>query len=237
VSGSRRRQKIFRALNHDFRKRLLEKIAEGRITYTELLKWGGVESGYLAYHLRSMEGLLEKGEEGYTLTPLGLEGISMLHGQVEGPQPILTRSRVLAITLIAALLTSGIYLAYSLTALNQTTQLTREQRVAALRTHAGEALTAITGAFDYVEIPRSVWAEVVVHVALLRQDIEALQIEDPSAISEPLVRNIDYFLGESTKVLSSPDATYFSLSRENRQLLRDLHYSIFTLNQGLVDVL
>jgi hypothetical protein len=225
--------RIFKALNHDFRKRLLEKIAERQITYTELLNWSGVESGYLAYHLRAMGPLLEKGDSGYNLTPLGVEGLAMLRGQVEAPRPFLTRTRIIVILLVLTLLTSGVYLAYSLTSAKQSAQVTHEQRVATLRAHANESLALIIGAFDYVYLPRSVWADIVVHSALLRQDIEALQTEDPNAVSTPLVQSIDHFLGEAQKVLSASDSEYIELSWENRQLLRDLHYGVFTLCQGL----
>ncbi len=233
MSGSRGSKRIFKALNHDFRKRLLEKIAERQVTYTELLNWSGVESGYLAYHLRAMGPLLGKGEGGYTLTPLGVEGLAMLRGQVEVPRPLLTRTRIVVIVVVLGLLTSGVYLAYSLTSANQSAQLTHEQRVSTLRTHANESLALINGAFEYVYLPRSVWADIVVHSALLRQDIETLQTEDPNAVSTPLVQSIDHFLGEAQKVLSASDSEYIELSWENRQLLRDLHYGIFTLYQSI----
>jgi len=233
MSGSHGSKRIFKALNHDFRKRLLEKISQGQITYTELLNWSGVESGYLAYHLRAMGTLLKKSEEGYTLTPLGVEGLAMLRGQVEAPRPFFTRPRVAVIVVMLALLTSGMYLAYSLTSANQSALQSHAQRVATLRTHVNETVALINSAFEYTYLPRSAWADIVVHSALLRQDIEALLTEDPSAVSAPLVQSIDRFLGEAQKVLSASDSEYIELSWENRQLLRDLHYGVFTLYQSL----
>jgi DNA-binding transcriptional ArsR family regulator len=233
VSDRDRRKKIFRALNHDFRKKILEKVSEERVTYTELLNMTGVESGYLAYHLRSMTDLLQKGEDGYTLTSLGVEAISMLHGRVDVPKREYNLPRITALTLALIIIVSGIYIVNSI--LNPTQDLNdeRDERRQILFNHTIETMDLIVGAFEYVDIPRSYWADILLKTALLRQDLETLQTYNDTIVSTPLIHTVDHFLSEATRTLSGTDAAYLTLSRENRQLLRDLHYSLFTLKQSL----
>jgi DNA-binding transcriptional ArsR family regulator len=232
VPDKERRRKIIKALNHDFRKKLLERVAAGKVTYTELLNLTGVESGYLAYHLRSMGELLEKGEDGYTLTQLGLEAYSILHGRIETPRSPFTWPRVTAVILFSVILVSVIYFAYT-TNQSSAVEAIRLSNRQALRNHTVETMDLIINAFEYVDVPRSLWTEILVHSALLRQDLEIMQADNDPLIPTPLIRSIDHFMGEATRILSSTDSAYLALSRENRQLLRDLHYSLFTLKKSL----
>jgi DNA-binding transcriptional ArsR family regulator len=232
VPDKEKRRKIIKALNHDFRKRLLERVAAGKVTYTELLNLTGVESGYLAYHLRSMGDLLEKSEDGYTLTLLGLEAYSILHGRVETPRSPVTWPRVTAVILFAVILVSVIYFAYTTTQ-SSAVEAIRLKNRQALRNHTVETMDFIVNAFEYVDVPRSLWTEILVHSALLRQDLEIMQADNDPLIQTPLIRSVDHFMGEATRILSGTDSAYLTLSRENRQLLRDLHYSLFTLKKSL----
>ena len=227
-----RRRKIIKALNHDFRKKLLERIAAGKVTYTELLNLTGVESGYLAYHLRSMGDLLEKGEDGYTLTPLGLEAYYILQGRVETLRSPFTWPRVTAVILLAVILISVIYFAYT-TNQSSAVEALRQRNRQTLRNHTIETMDLIVNAFEYVDVPRSLWTEILVHSALLRQDLETMQADNDPLIPTPLIQSVDHFMGEATLILSGTDSAYLTLSRENRQLLRDLHYSLFTLKRSL----
>ncbi len=227
-----RSRKIIKALNHDFRKKLLERIAAGKVTYTELLNLSGVESGYLAYHLRIMADLLKKNEDGYTLTPLGVEAVSLLRGRVEVQQTTTRWPRIAATALIVVILVSTIYYAYTVSTIKQVGEA-RVSRRQALLNQTFETMELIVSAFEYVEIPRTVWIDILVQATLLRRDLEAMKVDDDPLVSTPLVQNLDYFLGEATRTLSESDETYSALSRENRQLLRDLHYSLFILKKSL----
>ena len=232
MPDNERRRRIIKALNHDFRKRLLERVATGKVTYTELLNLTGVESGYLAYHLRIMSDLFEKENDGYTLTPLGLEAYSMLHGQIETPRSRLTWSKVIAAALLTVVLVSSIYSAYFIKQ-SSNVEVSRERNIQSLRNHTIEAMDLIISAFEYVDVPRSLWTEILLCSALLRQDLEIMQVDNDPLIPTPLIRSIDHFMGEAARTLSSTDSAYLTLSRENRQLLRDLHYSLFTLKKSL----
>ena len=48
------RSAVFHALKHDLRREILSLLEGGPTSYTGLLRALGVESGLLAYHLRSM---------------------------------------------------------------------------------------------------------------------------------------------------------------------------------------
>lgn len=66
--------RIFKALSHEVRRRVVLILGErGPLPYVELMKYVGIEdSGHFAFHLRSLQGLIEKDEKGlYRLSQLG----------------------------------------------------------------------------------------------------------------------------------------------------------------------
>lgn len=227
-----RRRRIIKALNHDFRKRILERVSAGKVTYTELLKTTGVESGYLAYHLRIMADLIEKGEDGYTLTPLGVEAHSMLHGNVEKPPKAMTAQRVASVILLAIILVSAISYAYSMNQ-RETIEGRRMANRLTLLNHTDTMMGVIVNAFEYVEVPRSVWTDILVHSTLLQKDLEILQADGDPLTPTLLMPMIDELVNEAKDTLSSSDSAYLTLSRENRLLLRDLYGELFELKKAL----
>ena len=82
--------RIFEALAHPLRRRALKLLGERPRMYSELMEELGVDSPILAFHLKKLAGLVEKGDNGfYRLTDLGrkaLEVMAMLEG-VAQPQP------------------------------------------------------------------------------------------------------------------------------------------------------
>lgn len=227
-----RRRKIIKALNHDFRKRILESVAAGKVTYTQLLRLTGVESGYLAYHLRNMGDLLEKGEDGYTLTPLGREAYSMLHGHLEAPRHSFTLPRIAAVTLLSVILVLTLYFAYSIS-VNKSAEERRELNRLTLRNHSIEMMDVIVNAFEFVDVPRFLWTDILLHSTLLQQDLELMQADNDPLTPTLLIPSVNELIGEATRTLSSSDSAYLTLSRENRQLLRDLYSSLFALKKSL----
>jgi len=227
-----RRRRIIKALNHDFRKRILKRVATGKVTYTELLKSTGVESGYLAYHLRMMGDLIEKGEDGYTLTPLGVEAHSMLHGNVEKQKQPITLSRLAAVILLLVILASAIGYAYSMSE-RESVENRRTANRLTLLNHTSTMMEVIVNAFEYVDVPRSVWTNILVHSALLQKDPEAMQADGDPLTPTQMIPKIDEIVDEAKKTLSGSDAEYLALSRENRLLLRDLYGELFDLRKSL----
>jgi len=82
--------RIFEALAHPLRRRAIRLLGERPRMYSELMEELGVDSPTLAFHLKKLAGLVEKGGNGfYRLTDLGrkaLEVMAVLEGAGQ-PQP------------------------------------------------------------------------------------------------------------------------------------------------------
>ena len=79
---------IFQALASTERREILSVVhsREGGATYSEILGELGLTTGNLNYHLKQLEGLLDKDDERrYRLTPLGERAYSVLRG-VDAPR-------------------------------------------------------------------------------------------------------------------------------------------------------
>ena len=77
---------IIQALNHDERRTILRiiKAQEKGSTYSEILGELGVPTGTLNYHLKQLEGLIERdSERRYHLTPLGEQSLRVLLSMTE----------------------------------------------------------------------------------------------------------------------------------------------------------
>ena len=71
---------ILQALSHKERRGILKIIGatQGGVTYSSILGETELNTGHLNYHLRSLEGLIEKADGLYRLTPLGTEALNVL---------------------------------------------------------------------------------------------------------------------------------------------------------------
>ncbi|MEM2088476.1 MAG: helix-turn-helix domain-containing protein [Thermoproteota archaeon] len=79
--NSKIEEAIIQALAHKARRNVLKIVrsSEGGVSYTELLNELGLPTGKLNYHLRQLEGLVEKtNEKKYVLTPFGEKAMSLL---------------------------------------------------------------------------------------------------------------------------------------------------------------
>lgn len=77
---------IIQALNHDERRTILRIIwaQEKGSTYSEILGELGIPTGTLNYHLKQLEGLIERdNERRYHLTPLGERALSVLQSMTK----------------------------------------------------------------------------------------------------------------------------------------------------------
>ncbi len=73
---------ILQALSHDSRRAILRIVnsSENGASYTELISELGLPTGQLNYHLKQLEGLIEKNtDRRYVLTPLGTRALSFLN--------------------------------------------------------------------------------------------------------------------------------------------------------------
>jgi DNA-binding transcriptional ArsR family regulator len=75
---------IFSSLKHPIRRKILRILNESSLTYTELLKSLGVETGVLNYHLDSLRELLMKSDDRYGLSEHGQAAINLI-ANVEEP--------------------------------------------------------------------------------------------------------------------------------------------------------
>ncbi len=62
---------IFRALKHPIRRKILHMLDESSLTYTDILNELGVETGFLNYHLESLNNLIKKEDNKYQLSDIG----------------------------------------------------------------------------------------------------------------------------------------------------------------------
>ena len=81
---------IIQALGHESRRTMLKIISssEKGVSYTELMVELGISTGKLNYHLKTLEGVVEKNkDQKYTLTPLGRRVMSLLSSITENIDP------------------------------------------------------------------------------------------------------------------------------------------------------
>jgi predicted transcriptional regulator len=81
---------IIQALAHESRRTMLKIISssEKGASYTELMVELGISTGKLNYHLKTLEGVVEKNkEQKYVLTPLGRRVMSLLSAVTENIDP------------------------------------------------------------------------------------------------------------------------------------------------------
>ena len=75
---------IFSALRHPIRRKILRLLGNRGANHSELLAGLGIEKGHLNYHLRTMEPLIKRSEEGtYDLSNYGRTAIRTM-GEIEG---------------------------------------------------------------------------------------------------------------------------------------------------------
>ncbi|UCH57514.1 MAG: helix-turn-helix transcriptional regulator, partial [Candidatus Bathyarchaeota archaeon] len=77
---------IIQGLAHRERRNILKiiSLAEGGAVYSDILGELGLNTGTMNYHLRQLEGLLERnGDRKYHISPLGKKALGVLHSMTE----------------------------------------------------------------------------------------------------------------------------------------------------------
>lgn len=70
---------IFDAISHEIRRKIIQLLAEKPKTFSELQKDLGLDSPALAFHIRKLNGLITKNDQGYyELTPLGVKALNVI---------------------------------------------------------------------------------------------------------------------------------------------------------------
>ena len=83
---------VIQALGHRERRKILKIVmaSEQGASYSEIAAELGINTGSMNYHLRQLQGLIERdGERRYRLTPLGERSLSVLNYMTEDPSGVL----------------------------------------------------------------------------------------------------------------------------------------------------
>lgn len=110
-------ERIIQGLAHIERRNILKiiSLAEGGAVYSDVLGELGLNTGKMNYHLRQLEGLVERDQDRrYHLTPLGKKALSVLHSMTEnledGYEQYLTAARSSQGSLISTYVNRWFYL-------------------------------------------------------------------------------------------------------------------------------
>ncbi len=76
---------MFKALQHNVRRRILLKLSRGEKSFTYLYETLGVSSSLLTYHLDVLDGLISKKGINYQLSELGVEAVTMFKSRETEP--------------------------------------------------------------------------------------------------------------------------------------------------------
>jgi DNA-binding transcriptional ArsR family regulator len=233
---------VCHALKHDLRREILSLLEGGPKSYTGLLRALGVESGLLAYHLRSMGALVEKDGNGrYVISDLGCEAVSLME---RGSPPRRVGSRAtpwrtvkfVFVFLMVASVLSNAYLVASLQEINQSrayaTQATSDETLLIVE----DSLSTIYSVYERMGVDRGCWTELLLSTVQIRTNLCELDdvacTDEKSAHKEDAI-SLDCYVEEFTRVLKSDDREYFELTFEKRYLIRELHADLLVLRERL----
>ena len=232
--------RVFHALKHGLRREILSLVAEGPVSYTELLRSLDVKSGMLAYHLRNMAELLEKDDEGrYVLSELGKVAL----GIMEGEEAIETMSRpptggfvkFLFVLLLVGGILSVAYLVASLQEANRAMIRTADEVKAETLDLADESLSVIYSVYEQIDVDRGEWTGLLLNMVRIKANLEELASiggGDPAGHDSTLA-SMEVLIGEFTSVLENDDKSFFILTLEKRYLIRDLQMELLGLKAEL----
>ena len=231
--------RIFHVLKHDLRRRVLHVVEEGPASYTELLRATGVESGLLAYHLRSMEGLLEKDGEGrYVLSSGGAYVIDLLEGGDSGA-PVATghRDRLVKLALVALIVCSIAFnasLLASLRSVNVATYIDGQKVWDETELLVDEGLSMVYAIYNDQRIARGIWTDLLLKLVDIRynlMEIEMLTKQEGASSYEAEATHLKALIDEFTLVLKNEDADYVRLTWEKRYLVREAHSLLLDMDE------
>ncbi len=107
--------RIFSALRHGVRRRILRMLSKGKLTFTSMCDGLGITSSHLTYHLDALGELISKDDYGYALSVFGRAAVSMMSSVEDSPvpPPRLGANRwfkaLSAILLVGLVVVSGLY--------------------------------------------------------------------------------------------------------------------------------
>lgn len=242
MSSSDPRSTVYHALTHDLRREILSLLAGGPMSYTDVLRALGVESGLLAYHLRSMDALVEKDGNGlYALSNLGLDALSL----TEKDAPLVlkrsrsTSGRVVRLIFVLLMVLSVLSNAYLAASLQEMGQQRADSTRAILDETAllvDDSLSTIYSIYELMGIDRGSWTDLLLNTVQIRANLD--ELDETNGLSEAsecgeTAAVLGCYAEEFTRVLKSDDRAYFDLSIEKRYLIRELHSKLLSLQESI----
>lgn len=223
----------YKALDHPIRREIIQLLASEPQTYSRLLEKLGIESGHLAYHIRSLEELVEKDPEGkYKLNRDGEQAYKFLSSDSEPakpPQSAYTKATMLVVSFLV-LVIIGVTLLGAPTRNNG-------QHVTILREETAElnlqALDIVYEVFEDWEIPREHWTGLLLNIVKIRSNLEELYTLTGDKRYNTYAEQLETYEDELSRVIIVGDPGYMSLTVEKRYLIRELHTILLEIDETL----
>lgn len=242
MSSNDPRSTVYHALTHDLRREILSLLAGGPMSYTDVLRALGVESGLLAYHLRSMDALVEKDGKGrYVLSDLGRDALSLTE---RGPPlrrvgvqwPSGHVIKLIFVALMVASVLSNAYLAASLQEMGQQRADSARAILDETALLVEDSLSTIYSIYELMGVDRGSWTDLLLNTVKIRANLDELgETTGLSEVSEygETAELLGCYVDEFTRVLKSDDREYFDLTIEKRYLIRELHSKLLSLQESI----
>ncbi|MFH1178914.1 MAG: winged helix-turn-helix domain-containing protein [Candidatus Bathyarchaeota archaeon] len=221
----------YKALDHPIRRNILQHLSDNSQTYTQLLQKLGIESGHLAYHLRNLEGLIEKDEDGYYhLSQDGVEAHNFLIGekQIEAPKRNFKMTVFLPLLFLVLVIFGALF---------STSYNVDENRIADLKTESSsmslQALDIVYEIFEDWEIPREHWTELLLQIVEIKSNLNDLYEYSGEEQYRGYAERLEHYESELSNVIVTGDPGYMSLTVEKRYLIRELHSLLLEIEESL----
>ncbi len=223
----------YKALDHPIRRRIVQLLAEEPQTYSSLLARLDIESGHLAYHIRNLDVLIEKDENGvYCLSRDGEEAYRFLTGETKQAEP-----QSSPYDRVILLVVAGLILIIFGSVFIWAPSLGREEQVASLRDESTalnlEALDTVYEVFEDWEIPREHWTGLLLKIVKIRDDLDELQRLTGDPRLGELASELEEYEKELSSVVVVGDPDYVDLTVEKRYLIRGLHTLLLEIDEVL----
>jgi DNA-binding transcriptional ArsR family regulator len=224
--------KRYKALDHPLRRRIIELLSEEPRTYTLLLNKLEIESGHLAYHLRNLDELLGRDEQGkYYLNESGVKAHEFLTGETrpEKTTSSLERTVFLSIIILIVVIAGAILL--------MPPNLASERRIEEQKTKTYalslQALDIVYEVFEDWEIPREHWTDLLLKIVEMKSNLEDLYELSADEQYRVYAERLSYFEDELSNVIIVGDPGYMTLTVEKRFLIRELHSLLLEIEESL----
>lgn len=223
---------IFLALKHPVRRKILRMLGESPAAYTEILNTLGVETGFLNYHLESLNGLITKDKDGrYFLSEFGEAALDLITG-VEAP--VKGRSRqwgilgfkinpaYISLAIIAILVVSNAYWAYAYRGLSKDKTNALGEALLQARGFLGESIDILNRTIEERRIDFSLWDAMFNDLALMTGQLDLMKSLDAERLQH--WSRIDLAINAVTDLVSNILQRYES----------DIQYMNITLGEGWI---